>query len=304
MVEKIPLLITGNNGLIGSKFAQIYADTYQLETFDISDPIFPIDITDEQAVSPFCQNSTAKTCWHLAAFTDVTAAWEQRGDKNGLAYKINVTGTEVLSRAAAKYGKHLILISTAYVFDGKKESLYNEADKPIPIEWYGQTKAMAEDIITAAKHPWSILRIDQPFRSDPFAKLDIAHKFAQKIAAGEAKLFDNHYFGPTFIDDFVRVLDFFVQTQTPGIFHASSGEKWSDYEFGRAVQNALKLPGKIEKSDLVTYQRQQVRPYQTNTALSIEKLMKILPFKQRSITETLGLVQLQYTTSDVLPAIV
>lgn len=290
MEEKTPLLITGSSGLIGSKFAQVYANKYELETLDISDPVQPIDITDEQAVFSFFEKSSAQACVHLAAFTDVTAAWEQRGDTNGLVYKINVIGTEVLSRAASTFGKHLILVSTAYVFDGKKDSLYTENDSVNPIEWYGQTKAYSEDVITAADHPWTIARIDQPFRSDPFAKLDVAHKFAQKITEGTAKLFDNHYFGPTFIDDFVRVLDFLIQSKTTGIYHATSGEKWSDYDFGVAIQKALNLSGKIEKSDLVAYQKKQVRPYQTNTALSIEKLKNILPFEQKSIVEALGLV--------------
>jgi len=292
MTEKIPLLITGSSGLIGTKFTQVFTDTYQFETLDISGPKQPIDITDEQAVFDFFKNSTATTCIHLAAFTDVTAAWEQQGDRSGLVYKINVVGTEVLSRAAALYGKHLILISTAYVFDGAKKSLYSETDTPNPIEWYGQTKAYAEDIITAAEHPWTITRIDQPFRSDPFAKLDVAHKFAQKIADGSAKLFDNHFFGPTFIDDFVRVLDFLITSKKTGLFHASSGEKWSDYDFGIALQKARNLPGKIEKSDLITYQKQQVRPYQTNTALDTKKLAAVLPFQQKKIIEALELVEL------------
>lgn len=291
MSDKIPLLITGSSGLIGSKFAQMYAEKYELQTLDISDPIQPIDITDEKAVFSFFEGSTAQACVHLAAFTDVSAAWEQRGDKNGLVYKINVTGTEVLSRAAKAFDKHLILISTAYVFDGKKDTLYTEEDTPNPIEWYGQTKAYSEDVITAAEHAWSILRIDQPFRSDPFAKLDVAHKFAQKITEGTAKLFDNHYFGPTFIDDFVRVINFMIQSKTTGIYHATSGEKWSDYDFGVALQKALKLSGNIEKSDLVAYRKQQVRPYQTNTALNIEKLKSILPFEQKAIVDALGLVK-------------
>ncbi|NCN06443.1 MAG: sugar nucleotide-binding protein [Candidatus Pacebacteria bacterium] len=289
---KQALLITGSSGLIGSKFAQIYADKYELQTLDISDPIQPVDITDEQTVFSFFEKSTAKTCVHLAAFTDVTAAWQQRGDTNGLVYRVNVTGTEVLSRAASKFDKHLILVSTAYVFDGKKDTLYTETDTTNPIEWYGQTKAYAEEIVMSSLHSWTIARIDQPFRSDPFAKLDVAHKFAQKISQGAAKLFDNHYFGPTFIDDFVRVLDFMIQSRISGIFHATSGEKWSDYDFGVALQNALSLPGKIERNDLDAYQKQQTRPYQANTALNCKKLLKILPLEQKSVVEALKLIEL------------
>ena len=288
MADKIPLLVTGANGLVGSKFTELFKDKYDFDILELSDPVNPIDITNLEAVKHRFEASKAKACIHFAAFTNVTAAWEQRGKMDGLAYKVNVTGTENISKAAAQKSVHVIHLSTAYVFDGENKEMYVESDKMNPIEWYGETKAHAEDVITNANHSWTILRIDQPFRSNPFSRLDIAHAFMAKIQTSEARLFTNHYFGPTYIDDLARVIDFSISEKLTGLFHATAGEKWSDFELGTAIKKILNLSGKIQPSDLDEYLRTVNRPYQHNTALNTDKLANILPFKLKTVEEALA----------------
>jgi len=288
MANKTPLLVTGANGLVGSKFTELFKDKYDFDVLELSDPINPIDITNLDAVKSRFEASEAEACIHFAAFTNVTAAWEQRGDKNGLAYKVNVVGTENISKAAAEKNVQVIHLSTAYVFDGENPDLYSENDKMNPIEWYGETKALAENVITSASHPWTILRIDQPFRSNPFSRLDIGHAFMAKIQANEARLFTNHYFGPTYIDDLARVIDFSISEKLTGLFHATAGEKWSDFELGTAIKNIFNLAGEIQPSDLDEYLKTVNRPYQRNTALNTDKLTKILPFKLKTVEEALA----------------
>ncbi|PIY80061.1 MAG: hypothetical protein COY80_04870 [Candidatus Pacebacteria bacterium CG_4_10_14_0_8_um_filter_42_14] len=288
MADKIPLLVTGANGLVGSKFTELFSDKYSFDILELSDPLAPVDITDLEAVKHRFEASGAKACIHFAAFTNVTAAWEQRGDKSGLTYKVNVTGTENISQAAAQKNVHVIHLSTAYVFDGENKETYVESDKMNPIEWYGETKARAEDVFSAATHPWTILRIDQPFRSNPFSRLDIAHAFMAKIKANEARLFTNHYFGPTYIDDLARVIDFSISEKLTGLFHATAGEKWGDFELGTAIKNIFNLSGEIQPSDLDEYLKTVNRPYQRNTALNTDKLTNILPFKLKTVEEALA----------------
>jgi dTDP-4-dehydrorhamnose reductase len=292
-MEKIPLLTTGANGLVGSKFVQMYQDKYAVDSLELSHPTNPVDITDEQAVMKAFAASNANTVIHLAAFTDVTRAWGDRGNKDGLVYKVNVVGTQNIIKACAEYNKHLIHISTAYIFDGEKEGMYVEDDKANPIEWYGQTKWEAEQAVMDSNIDWTILRIDQPFRSDPFFKVDIAHRIAEGLKANSLHpMFVNHFFGPTFIDDLAKIFDFFIKTKNKGIFHATNGEKWSDYEFAQALKNGLSLPGKVKKGDLDTYLQTLNRPYQKNTALNNEKLVKILPFALTPIKKALKQVEI------------
>jgi len=291
---KTSLLTTGLNGLVGSKFADDFGEEYDFDRMDISDPHNPVDITNFSQVLEKFKSSEAKFVLHLAAFTNVAAAWEQNKDKGGSAYQVNVEGTKNIIKACQETKKHLIHISTANIFDGKKEGLYTEDDKPNPIEWYGQTKAWAEEAVMDSEIDWTILRIDYPFRSDEFHKEDVV----RRIMAGIRKdnlypQFTNHYFGLTFIDDFAKVIDWVIRTDARGLFNASSGEKWSDYDFASAVNKILKLGGKIKKGDLAEYRKtlDRSRPYQKNTALDCSKLKNALDFELLSIEEAIGLIE-------------
>lgn len=290
-MSRIPLLATGLNGLVGSKFVTDFSTQYDFQNLDISDPTNPIDITDVVQVRDVVHASPAEFMIHLAAFTDVTKAWEQKGDKEGLAYRVNVNGTKNIIEACEFDHKHLIHISTAFVFDGQKDSLYTEEDEMRPIEWYGQTKAEADEAVMNANCPWTVLRIDFPFRSDSFPKPDIVRKTVSAMGKG-VPLFTNHFFGPTFIDDLTQVIDWVIRTKSTGIFHASSGEKWSDYQLGELLNNHFQLGYTLKKGDLDEYLKTLDRPYQKNTALDCSKLISRLDFELTPIKEAVKQVQL------------
>ena len=286
-MNKIPVLGTGLNGLVGSRFVKDFSDKYEFDNLDLRDPNRPVDITNADQIMEILKNSPAKVIVHFAAFTNVTAAWEQSGNKNGVCYQVNVKGTENIIKACQATGKHLIHISTAYVFDGEKDGLYTEEDQVNPIEWYGETKMLAEKAIQEAENlKWTILRIDQPFRSDSFDKVDTAHRVVEGIKSGKLyPQFTDHYFGPTFIDDFAKVLDFFIRTEKTGLFNASSGEKWTDYDFAKLINQFLDLGFEVKEGSLAEYLKNTNRPYQKNTALDISKLKNILDFDLSTIKE-------------------
>jgi dTDP-4-dehydrorhamnose reductase len=287
-IPKTPLLTTGLSGLVGSTFKNLYSKKYQITNLDISQSSNPVDITQYDQVLKSISDHPASTIIHLAAFTNVSQAYEQNNDTAGLAYQVNVVGTQNIAQAAKDSGKHLIHISTAFVFNGNKDSFYTESDLTNPIEWYGHTKALAEEKVNSIldSDSWTILRIDFPFRSRPFERPDIVRKNIKSLEMGYP-LFDDHFFGPTFLDDFSKVLDFFIKSQTSGIFHATAGEKWSDFELGLEIVKRFGLNYQVKPGKLADYLKKHPRPYQKNTALDVSKLAKILPFTQTSIKDAL-----------------
>ncbi len=282
------IIVTGSNGLIASKFVKKYQDQYEIVCFELSGQP-AVDITDLPSLEEqLAKNQDAQAIVHCAAYTDVNGAFAQTGDKNGLAWQVNVVGTANLANLAKKYNLFLIHLSTAYVFDGQKRSLYFEEDKMCPIEWYGQTKAEAERVINHSGTKAAILRIDQPFSQEKFVKIDTLHRIIEGLQTGTLyPQFTNHWFGPTYIEDLIQVIEFFIRKQQTGLFHASSGEKWSDYEFALAVKDLLDLPGKVKKGDLESYLKTLTRPYQINTAMSNEKLLSIIDFPLKTIKQAI-----------------
>ena len=284
-----PILVTGSGGLIGSQFGLEFASKYTVEPIDISNPNKPVDITKPEQVLSAFSKSKAPVVIHFAAYTNVTGAWEQRDDTSGPAYQVNVTGTQNIVDACKQTGKHLIHISTAYIFDGEKTGLYLEGDTSNPIEWYGKTKQLAEEVVQSSSIAWTIFRIDQPFRSDPFPRADVAHNIAHKLQTNSLPpMFTDHFFGPTYINDFSKVLDWAIRTRPTGVFHASSGEQWTDFDFAKAVQDALKLPGEVRKGSLEAYLKTLNRPYQKNTAMNTQKLQSVLDFELTPIIAALS----------------
>lgn len=282
-----PLLVTGSKGLVASRFIKDYQNKYTIEPIDISHPTNPVDITDQAKVMQTFQDSDAPAVIHAAAYTNVTGAWRQRDDTSGAAYQVNVEGTKNVAQATAETGKQLIHLSTAYVFDGEKAEPYTEEDQPNPIEWYGYTKLEAEKVIQNVENlSWTILRIDQPFRSDPFAKGDLAHNIINGLQTGSLPpQFTNRYFGPTYLNDFSHILDAIISQQLTGLFHATNGESWTNHDFAQEIKSAHQLQGKVEEGDLDVYLQTTSRPYQRNTALDISKLtnkleLELTPIKQ------------------------
>ncbi|MBP7774214.1 NAD(P)-dependent oxidoreductase [Candidatus Woesebacteria bacterium] len=291
--------VTGGTGLVGSRFVADYADRYEFVSLDLNDPVNPIDITNIDQVKKLFVARQPATVVHFAAFTDVTAAWKQSNDTTGLVYKVNVTGTEVVARAAAEVNAHFIQISTAYIFDGNASEPYTETALPNPIEWYGRTKLLAEEAVQLISNKWTILRIDQPFRPDAFPKIDVAHRILKGLTDGSLyPQFADHYFGPTFIPDFAKIIDWVLRTGTSGIFHATSGEQWTDYAFAQAIATQAGFdPGTVKQGSLAQYLETSERPYQKNTALDTTKIAQLLDFKMNTITSALNSLQVPETVS-------
>ena len=280
------VLGTGLSGLVGSKIVEVLGGEFSFLNLDLTNKVDILDIkTVERAIS----QSDADTLIHMAAFTNVDAAFEQEGDTNGVCYRVNVLGTDNIARVAKEYGKHLIHISTAFVFDGENEGMYVEEDAVSPIEWYGKTKAMAEEVVQKQSDSWTLFRIDQPFRSDPFAKPDTAHKLLDKLKTGSIyPLFTDHWFSPTSIEDFAEVLRWAVEHKPQGIFHATCNQKISDYEYGQMIAKTHEIECEIPQGSLVEYKKTLKRPYQTNTAMSSDKLIRESGLKPAVLKERIA----------------
>lgn len=289
-VKKV--LVTGSNGLIGSKFCELYGSDYQIVTADISNQANPVDITNEKDVTRIFESEKPEALIHFAAYTDVNGAWQQTNDKNGSAYQINVNGTRLIAQNCARFSTHLIHISTAYVFDGTKETEYLETDTLSPIEWYGKTKALAEEEVHASNCRSTIFRIDQPFRSDDFVKLDVVRKILSGIKNNSLyPQFIDHTFSPTYIDDFVKAIAWSVDTSNEGIFHCTTNTVVSDFSLANSICEAFNLQYEITPGNLNEYLKKVNRPYQKNTALNADLLYKASAIKFLNLMESLKMIQ-------------
>lgn len=220
-MKKTKVLVTGATGLVGSRFIELYNSTFHFITPDLDE----LDLTDINSVSTAIGKYNPDWVVNFAAFTDVNAAEEQSGDTDGLAWKINVTGTENLVQAFKS--QNIIHISTDMVFPGNLEypGPYSETDTPPDtnekLTWYGWTKNRAEKIVK--ERGGTILRIIYPVRSRFAGKLDYIRGALQKFVDGKMyPLFDDQQICIAFIDEVSEAIEKIISTESHGVFHIAS----------------------------------------------------------------------------------
>ena len=293
---------TGLSGLVGSRIVELLQKKHLFTDFSLDSGV---DITDfNQLKKAFQENQGAKIVLHLAAFTDVNAAYQQKDDKNGLCYRVNVLGTKNIARLCRETGKYLIHISTDFVFSGKKMTAYTENDTPDPIEWYGQTKYWAEEEVKNSGCNNVILRIAFPFKAEAGpkqlesrVKLDLVRKIKGRLEKEEKiPVFTDQKITPTFIDDIAEVKEIVIQRRPEGIYHLTGSTSLSPFKLAQKIAKIFNLKRDlIKKASLKEYLQQNKRPRQVRMELSNNKLRKELGIEMKTVDQALQLIKEQLT---------
>ncbi|MBU1032103.1 NAD(P)-dependent oxidoreductase [Patescibacteria group bacterium] len=231
MAKKI--VIFGGAGLVGSGFIDLNKDVFEI----VSPTIEELDILEKQAVSKFIEDSGCSSVINFAAFTNVEAAEAQKEDKNGMCYRINAIGAKNVAEVCKNFNKYLIHISTEYVFDGTKaDSPYNEEDKQNPVNWYGQTKYFAEQLVLESGSLLTLVRICMPFSPFYEPKKDVARFFLEQLRSGEEIVaIEDQKITPTIVSDIANALKVLVEAEKTGIYHVCSTNFTTPFEFAKMI---------------------------------------------------------------------
>ncbi|MBN1169284.1 sugar nucleotide-binding protein [Candidatus Woesebacteria bacterium] len=255
------ILVTGSSGMVGSKFVEIFKDRYRLLTPGIN----KLDLTEKDAVSKYIINNKPDVIVHFAAYTDVSEAEKQRGDRFSLCWQVNVEGTRNLANVIDPEQTHFIHISTDMVFSGRKDDTgpYEEAHEPEndpeKLTWYGYTKKCAENAVKAVLgDKCSILRLIYPVRTGYKKKLD-------PQVLGRLKMYDEGKLYPLFHDQYISITDVdeaceailrMIEGNVFGTFHASSRDISTPYELGSyIIEKARGKKNVVERSSFDEYVR-------------------------------------------------
>jgi len=224
---------TGLSGLVGSR---VTSQLFPKFSFTDLSKETGIDLLDFSKVREMISSSHAPWVFHFAAFTDVQGAEiEKAKRKESISWKVNVRATENIVNICRDTGKKLLYISTDYVFDGKKDEYY-EDDSPNPISWYGQTKYEGEKLVQTLGIQSLVVRIANPYRSNPVGKMDFVHKMLERMNTGlEIQAPSDQLFCPTYIDDLAFSLEKLISSEAKGIYHVVSFAGITPYEAAKEV---------------------------------------------------------------------
>jgi dTDP-4-dehydrorhamnose reductase len=174
---------------------------------------------------------------HLAAMSDIDRCERERE----LAERINFDGAVHVARECARCGARLIYTSTDAVFDGTKH-IYYEQDPPTPLNWYGQTKARAEQAIAELLPTAAIVRLSLVLgRSARPGGNSYLDKVAYNLSAGNPILTPTfEYRNPIDVDTLCEfLLELTSNCAATGIFHIGASDKMSRFDLACTLAEAL-----------------------------------------------------------------
>lgn len=225
------ILVLGSSGLVGSRFAELYPRREEL----LTPPALELDITDVSALRLyFAAHSQIAAVVNFAAYTAVSRAEKQKGNKSGPCWQVNAVGPKNVFAATAGTAIYHVHVSTDLVFAGREDfpGPYPEDSPPEPeperLTWYGQAKAEAEKLIPPDE---ALVRLIYPVRSHFVPKGDYLRTPLRLFRHGQLyPLFVDQQITLTFIDEAAAAIRRIINQRLTGVFHVSTPDTTTPYE--------------------------------------------------------------------------
>lgn len=286
--------ITGASGMLGtaliaklSKNHKVFATSrvmgYQLEgvCWDC------FDITNLNKLSRWLDYTCPDVVVHCAAMVNVDMC-EKNQD---YATKLHYESTANLAKLLDEDKKKLIYISTDSVFDGTKSGEYTESDKVNPLNIYAKTKLLGENPVLSIEN--GLVIRTNIVGWNVFGKSSFAEWILNGLINKEQlPLFTDVKFSPIHVIELSQIINRIIDTKLTGLFHCSSRDCLSKYEFGIKMAEIFNFSkDKIRKISIDDISLEAERP--KNMGLSSSKLKSILDFDVSSY-DAIKLMKVQY----------
>ena len=285
------IAITGASGFLGTKLVRQFQEqghtvfgTYNNHP---REGLFPVDITDPDALSSFFRTVRPDVTIHTAALADPDVCEENPE----MAEAINVDGTQNVVAACKRYRSKLVYISTNGVFDGITGN-YSEEDPPRPLNVYGRTKVAAEEV--ALKFSALILRFDILYGYNGSAAPN--GFFDSVIQADNYPVMSNQQRQPLLVDDVGTAIQSLLNHNASGIYHLAGTTIVSKYDLGIALEQLVR-PGQNSHLRPIE-QEKKIAPRPKNTTLDTSKALTA-GVRFHSLEEGLALVREQYNSRNI-----
>jgi len=231
------ILVLGARGMLGTDLIEEWNNAAP------ADELIPAgsaqaDIRDATQVDQLIQKANPDWVIVCAAYTDVDGCENNRD----LAFAVNATGVENVSRSAQKTGARVFLVSTDYVFDGKGTRPYETNDAVAPINVYGASKAAGEEALRRNSSAWCIGRTSWLFGvHGPSFPAKILKAAATRP---ELSVVNDQVGSPTYTHDLAQAIMQLVAKDARGIVHINNEGVCSWFDFAKEIlaQRSLDNP--------------------------------------------------------------
>lgn len=236
------LIVTGAVSLLGKYLIEELKSTYQISLVvhhpnpannrqEKAPKIYPVDISQPDDLGRLIFRIQPQFIIHLAAISNIDYC-ESHHDE---AWRVNVIGTQNLCQALRGYPTQMIFASSNMIFSGTHPP-YKETDLPRPVNFYGKTKAAAEQIVLALS-PATVVRFTTLFGWPPAGARgnDVTYYSPLLRKKSPIYLVNDRFFNPVYAAVAARAVKNIVDGRLTGIFHVGGKDRVSRFTFVRKI---------------------------------------------------------------------
>ncbi|MFC4263813.1 dTDP-4-dehydrorhamnose reductase [Ferruginibacter yonginensis] len=282
----ITILVTGANGQLGNAIQQVAATLPASQYQFVFTNSSSLNITNEIAIQQIFSNQHFDYCINCAAYTAVDKAETEKA--NALA--TNATAVKFLAQACHQHQTKLIHISTDYVFDGTATTPYKTDANTNPINYYGQTKLLGEQLAFQENEATIIIRTAWVYslHGNNFVKT-MLRLMNEKESIG---VVHDQQGTPTYAPDLAAAIVHIITTQLfkPGIYHFTNNGNTTWFGFAQAIANHIQTTCIVNAINTSQFPTPAKRPaYSILDVASFEKTFQYnIPQWQHSLTTCLS----------------
>ena len=243
---KKKIYIAGCGGMLGEAFYKQFKNKYELKCSDIDvneDWLSYLDFRDRNSYIKDVEDFNPDYLFHLGAYTNLEFC-----EKNILdTYNTNTLSVENAVFISNKLNIPLLYVSTAGIFDGKKD-LYDDWDLPNPLGIYARSKYMGERFVSENSKRFLICRAGWMMGAGPKKDKKFVQKLMKQLKDGKKKLhIVNDKDGtPTYTHDFAITVRELIEKEYWGLYNCVCGGQTSRIEVAEEILKILKIQDKVK----------------------------------------------------------
>ena len=233
-VNGIKVLVIGGSGFVGSHLMRYFSCHGTSSSGEAG--FLKLDITDTKSVNKILKDENPDLVINSSGLTNVDYCEMHQNE----AIRVNGYAVENIANAAEGVGASLCHISTDYVYSGEGCN-YTEEDETGPVNVYGQSKLIGEELLRSRKS--TVLRISTPYgfnitkKKVTFLEFIVSNLENMK----PVKIVDDQFTSPTFLDEIPIVIEKLFHLNKTGIYNLGSSDCLSRFEFSKMVATVFKL---------------------------------------------------------------
>ena len=223
MIKDKRIYMAGSGGMLGEAFYKVFNSNNFLRCtdMDVNDSwLNYLDFRDSEAYVNDVKAFKPNYLFHLGALTSLEYCEENSDD----AYATNTIAVETAVYIANSLKIPLLYISTAGIFDGKKDS-YDDWDKPAPLGHYARSKFMGEQFVSHNLNQYLVCRAGWMMGAGPSKDKKFIQKLMKQIKDGKTELFvvDDKLGTPTYTYDFANNVELLLEREYWGVYNMVCG---------------------------------------------------------------------------------